>query len=89
MIAFAIGYITYGVSLILYIFSQRSLGAAKTSAYYASAPFIGALFSFLFFRELPSLHFIMALVLMLLGTILIPSGDSVSEASTAAQMQRN
>lgn len=89
LLALAIGYITYGLSLILYIFSQRSLGAAKTSAYYASAPFAGALFSFLFFHELPSLHFITALVLMLLGTALIPSGDLISEDTMATQMQKN
>lgn len=88
LIAFAVGYFTYGLSLILYILSQRSLGAARTSAYYASAPFIGAFISLLFFHELPSLHFLLALALMFFGTFLVPSGEPASEISTATHMQR-
>jgi len=33
------------------------LGAAKTSAYYAIAPFVGVLLSFVIFREIPGLIF--------------------------------
>ena len=62
------GFITYGLSIYLYIHAQRVLGAAKTSAYYAIAPFIGAALSFLIFLEMPTLQFLAALAVMALGT---------------------
>ena len=41
-----LGFVAYGLSIFLYIRAQRDLGAAKTSAYYAIAPFIGTFLSF-------------------------------------------
>ena len=41
-----LGFVAYGLSIFLYIRAQRNLGAAKTSAYYAVAPFIGAFLAF-------------------------------------------
>ena len=43
------------------------LGAAKTSTYYAAAPFVGTAISLVLFLELPSWPFFVALVLMVLG----------------------
>lgn len=42
--ALLLGFVAYGLSIFFYIYAQRYLGAAKTSAYYALAPFIGACF---------------------------------------------
>lgn len=39
--ALLLGFVAYGLSILCYIYAQRELGAAKTSAYYAIAPFIG------------------------------------------------
>ena len=36
-----LGFVAYGLSIYFYVYAQRDLGAAKTSAYYAIAPFIG------------------------------------------------
>ncbi len=36
-----LGFVAYGLSIFLYVRAQNSLGAAKTSAYYAIAPFVG------------------------------------------------
>ena len=36
-----LGFVAYGLSIYFYVYAQRDLGAAKTSAYYAVAPFIG------------------------------------------------
>ena len=47
LLAMVVGFVTYGLSIACYIRAQRTLGAAKTSAYYAASPFIGAAFSFL------------------------------------------
>ena len=36
--------VAYGLSIHFYIMAQKDLGAAKTSAYYSVAPFIGTFF---------------------------------------------
>ena len=70
-----LGFVSYGLSVYFYVYAQRSLGAAKTSAYDAIAPFAGVAISFLIFRENPGLQFFIALPLMLLGTWLTASED--------------
>lgn len=67
-VALVLGFVAYGLSIYFYIYAQRELGAAKTSTYYAVAPFIGAGLSLLIFRELPSASFITALLIMAAGT---------------------
>ncbi len=62
-----IGFVAYGMSIFFYVHAQRLLGAARTSAYYAVAPFIGAFLSLIIFRELPPVTYFPALVLMALG----------------------
>ena len=37
--ALLLGFVAYGLSILLYLYAQRGLGAARTSAYYALAPF--------------------------------------------------
>ena len=68
--ALLLGFVAYGLSILFYIYAQRDLGAAKTSTYYALAPFIGAVLSLLLFREVPSLSFLLALAIMIAGTYL-------------------
>jgi len=68
--ALLLGFLAYGMSIFFYIYAQRYLGAAKTSAYYAIAPFIGAGLSLLIFRDVPTLTFLVALVIMIVGTYL-------------------
>lgn len=63
----AAGFVAYGLSIYFYVRAQRLLGAARTSAYYAVAPFIGTLLSLLIFRQLPPLHYYAALLLMAVG----------------------
>lgn len=36
-----LGFVSYGLSIFFYVYAQRTLGAALTSAFYAVAPFIG------------------------------------------------
>ena len=66
-----LGFVSYGLSIKCYVMAQKDLGAAKTSAYYSIAPFLGVFFSFLLLRELPVWMFYVALVLMILATVLI------------------
>lgn len=69
--ALLLGFVAYGLSIFFYVRAQRDLGAAKTSAFYAFAPFIGAGLSFLIFRNSPTIVYIIALVLMLIGAYLV------------------
>lgn len=68
--ALLLGFASYGLSIFLYIYAQRQLGAARTGAYYAFAPFVGVGLSFLIFRQDITLPFMIALAVMLAGTCL-------------------
>ena len=70
LLALLLGFVAYGLSIYFYIYAQRELGAAKTSTYYAVSPFIGAGLSLLIFHELPSAIFLIALLIMAVGTYL-------------------
>lgn len=65
--ALLLGFVAYGLSIYFYIMAQRELGAARTSAYYAVAPFIGVLLSIIIFGQQITLSFILALVIMAAG----------------------
>lgn len=62
-----IGFVAFGLSIYFYVYAQRLLGAARTSAYYAVAPFIAAILSLIIFREMPEVTYFVALVLMIVG----------------------
>ena len=62
-----VGFVAYGLSIYFYVYAQRLLGAARTSAYYAIAPFIGTLLSLVIFREVPHYTYFIALGLMMIG----------------------
>ena len=76
--ALLLGFVSYGLSIYFYIYAQRELGAARTSTYYAIAPFIGAALSLLIFRELPSPVFWLALAIMAAGTYLASAAPEES-----------
>lgn len=63
----ALGFVAYGLSIFFYVYAQRLLGAARTSAYYAIAPFISTLLSLAIFREFPKQLYFIALALMAVG----------------------
>ena len=63
----AVGFVAYGLSIFFYVYAQRLLGAARTSAYYAVSPFIGALLSLVIFRQLPHYTYCIALAVMTVG----------------------
>ncbi len=71
LLALLLGFVAYGLSIFLYVRAQNTLGAARTSAYYAINPFIGALLSFAFMREPLSSTYIAALLIMIAGTALV------------------
>ena len=72
-----VGFVAYGLSIFFYVYAQRSLGAARTSAYYAIAPFIGTLLSLIIFRNMPKYTYFIALALMIVGAWLCSSDESI------------
>jgi drug/metabolite transporter (DMT)-like permease len=73
----AVGCVAYGFSIFVYVYAQRLLGAARTSAYYAVAPFIGVALSLVIFRDLPKFTFFIALGLMAAGAWLSSSDQPI------------
>ena len=69
--ALLLGFVAYGLSIFLYVRAQRDLGAAKTSAYYAVAPFVGAFLSFVLLHEKLTGVYLIALAVMLAGAALV------------------
>ncbi|SER43186.1 DMT family transporter [Pseudomonas sp. NFPP19] len=62
-----VGFLGYGVSLVLFVLALRGLGSARTGAYFSTAPFLGAVISILILGEPVSLWFLVAAALMAIG----------------------
>jgi len=65
--AAAVGFLGYGVSLVLYVLAMRALGTARTGAYFSLAPFVGAAIGLVLFGEHLTPVFTLAAGLMGLG----------------------
>jgi drug/metabolite transporter (DMT)-like permease len=68
--AAVIGFFGYGVSLVLFVLALRSLGAARTGAYFSTAPFLGASIALVLFGEPLTVQLVAAAVLMGIGVYL-------------------
>ena len=62
-----VGFLSYGVSLALFVLSLRKIGTARTGAYFSIAPFVGALLSILILKDVVTIYFFGAAALMLVG----------------------
>lgn len=67
----ALGFVAYGLSIHFYIRAQKDLGAAKTSAYYSIAPFLGVFFGIVMLSERPGWQFYVGLAIMVAATVLL------------------
>ena len=65
--ALALGFFSYGVSLVLFVLALRRLGTARTGAYFSIAPFVGAAVSLVVFRQAPTVGILVGAALMALG----------------------
>jgi drug/metabolite transporter (DMT)-like permease len=65
-----IGFIGYGVSLVLFVLGLRHLGAARTGAYFSTAPFVGALVAIALLGEPVTGQLVLAGLLMAIGLYL-------------------
>ncbi len=66
-VAMVVGFLGYGLSLTLFIVGLRTLGTARTGAYFSVAPLFGVVISFVLWPQVPPLLFWVAVVLMTLG----------------------
>lgn len=71
-----VGFVAYGLSIYFYVYAQRLLGAARTSAYYAVAPFIAAIFSLIIFKEIPTASYFVSIMFMAIGAWLSSKDES-------------
>src|SRR5947207_3055900 len=62
-----LGFVGYGVSLVLFIIALRHLGTARTGAYFSVAPFVGAALALGLLGESTTPFFWIAAGLMALG----------------------
>jgi drug/metabolite transporter (DMT)-like permease len=65
-----VGFLGYGVSLVLFVLALRHLGTARTAAYFSLAPFVGAVIAIVGLGEPLSPVFLAAAALMGLGLYL-------------------
>lgn len=79
VIAGVVGFLSYGVSLALFILALRHLGTARTGAYFSTAPFIGAIRAVLLLQEPVTTQLIISGLLMGLGVWLHVTEDHVHE----------
>ena len=67
LLAGVVGFLGYGVSLALFVVALRHLGAARTGAYFSTAPFLGAVVAVIALGEPLTVQLVVAGSLMGLG----------------------
>ena len=67
LLAGAVGFCGYGLSLVFFVLALRNLGTARTGAYFSIAPFIGAALSLIMLGDAPGTGFWLAGALMAAG----------------------
>ena len=65
-----VGFFGYGVSLVFFVLALRHLGAARTGAYFATAPFVGAILAIGLLGEHVTGQLVLAGLLMAIGLYL-------------------
>ena len=84
--ALILGAVTYGGSLVLFVKALRILGTARTGAFFAVSPFIGAIFSILFLREPLTPNLLLAGLGMALAAFLL-LGEKHSHAHLHSEIE--
>jgi drug/metabolite transporter (DMT)-like permease len=69
----ALGAVSYGLSLVLFVYALRLLGSARTGAYFSSAPVIAAVLSLAIFPAGPGWRLLVAFALVVAATVLMVS----------------
>lgn len=66
-----LGFLSYGISLVLFIYALRHIGSARTAAHFSTAPFLGAVLAVILLGEPLTLSFLLALGLMVVATWIV------------------
>ncbi|MCL5036860.1 MAG: DMT family transporter [Chloroflexi bacterium] len=66
-----LGFFSYGLSIVFFVLAMRHIGAARVGALFGTAPFIGAILSFIIFRNTPDIFFLIAMPFMVIGAVLL------------------
>lgn len=69
--AMGLGFVFYGLSIVLFILAMRGLGSSRTSAYFGTAPFAGVIISLALLGETPGVMFFISLPVMAAGAALL------------------
>jgi drug/metabolite transporter (DMT)-like permease len=83
----ALGAVSYGLSLVLFVYALRLLGSARTGAYFSSAPVLGAVLSLAIFAEPPGWRLLVAFLLVILATVLMVSERHAHEHAMGSRSQ--
>ena len=67
LLAALVGFLGYGVSLVLFVYALRHLGTARTGAYFSTAPFLGAIAALALLQEPLTVQLLAASALMAIG----------------------
>jgi drug/metabolite transporter (DMT)-like permease len=67
VLAALVGFLGYGVSLVLFVYALRHLGTARTGAYFSTAPFLGAIAALALLHEPLTTQLLVAGLLMAIG----------------------
>lgn len=62
-----IGFFTYGISILYYVYAINYIGISKTSIVFSFSPVFGALISLILFKEKITIYFVISLILMITG----------------------
>ena len=68
-LALGLGVLSYGISVVLDAYALRAHGAAREAAYFATAPFVGALAAVPLLGERPGIAELAAMALMAAGVV--------------------
>lgn len=71
MAGLALGSLSYGASIVLDAYALRFIGAAREAAYFATAPFVGALAAVVWLGETLRVHDVIAMSVMALGVVFL------------------
>lgn len=77
--AVALGFVSYGISLVLFIYALRHLGSARTAAHFSTAPFIGTALAVLLLGEPVTAGLLAAAALMAIATWLVLTESHLHE----------
>jgi drug/metabolite transporter (DMT)-like permease len=77
--ALSLGFVSYGISIVLDVYALRLVGAARESAYFATAPFAGALLALPVLHESMRRWDIVAGTVMAVGVWLMTHSRDVEE----------